>query len=115
MIVNLIDEYGRKIQLKILFWKTPPKKRRRKHGRELIDTTCQIFDTFQSLLATGIAKQNSLDRYNKIIGKKVSLTRAINKINCLRSTSCSTEDGYTRRRMRQQIWAEFHKTFGRWS
>ena len=115
MIVNLIDEYGRKSSIEILFWKTPLEKRRRKHGRELIDTTCKIFDTFQSLVATGIAKQNVLDRYNKIIGKKIALTRAINKLQCLRSTGCSVEASNTRWQMRQQIWTEFHKTFGKWS
>ena len=115
MIVNLIDEYGRKIQLEILFRRTPLEKRRQKHGRELIDTTCQIFDSFQSLVAVGTAKQNPLDSYNKIIGRKIALGRAINKITCLRSTGCPVEDGYTRRKMRQQIWIKFHKTFGGWS
>lgn len=118
MIINLINEDSAKSQLKILFWKTPPEQRRRKHGRELINTTCQIFlndgTSGGTLLAMGVAKQNSLDRYNKIVGKKIALTRAINAIPGLRSVGCPTEEGKIRRKSRQQIWAEFHKTFGRW-
>ncbi len=126
MIINLVDENSTRIQLKILFSKTPPGKRRRKHGRELIDTTCRIFDRLpetekpteksvdDDLAGLGIARQSALDGYNKIVGKKIALTRAINKIPYLLSTGCTTKAGIERQSMRQHIWNVFHATFKKW-
>lgn len=92
----------------------PPEKRRQKNGHELIDTTCQISWNGKELTCE-TARQNHLDSYNKIVGKKVALTKAINEIYFLKSTGCTNSARNRRRLMRTQIWAEFHKTFGRWN
>lgn len=121
MIVNLSNEDDKAIQLKILFSKTPPGKRRQKQGRELIDTTCKIFDklheseaSFDELAGMGIARQSFLDDYSKIVGKKIALTRALKKVYYLQSFGCSTQDAVIRRKMRQHIWNVFHATFKNW-
>lgn len=115
--------------LDITFWKTAIGDRRKVNGRELIDTTCQICvdgDTSPVLreLACATARQNPLDKYNRIVGKKVALAKAIAGIAFLKPISMSRRDLTTaecnsmnlkRRLMRQHIWCIFHRTFGRWN
>ena len=109
--------------LDILFWKTAPGERRIVNGRELIDTTCQISrvmysDKPMTLLTKTEARQNPLDNYNKIVGKKVALAKAIANLVFLkpiRELGKESSMNLKRRLMRQHIWNVFHQTFGRWN
>lgn len=89
MRVELLRDDDVEVVLDILFWKTAPDKRRIVNGKELIDTTCQINiagDTSTVLreLTCAVARQNPLDNYNKIVGKKIALARAIANIAFLK-------------------------------
>jgi len=115
MIVELKSEGGLKITLDIMFLRANKKQRRRKNKKELIDTACIIFRDNREI-ACGIARQNHLDNYNKIVGRKVALAKAIANIGFLQympSQACSINR--RRRSMRQHIWNVFHQTFGRWN
>ena len=73
-------------------------------GKVEFDTHCQIFlqdvENSSPLVAIGVAHLNPKDRYNKIIGKKIALTRAL-RWNFPKP-------------LRKMIWAAFYKEFGRW-
>lgn len=114
MIVNITNWENTKISLTILFSKTLEYKRRFRHGKELIDTTCRIFWGDKEL-ACETARQSYLDAYNKIVGKKIALTRAIAAIPFLRKEGCPAIESIHRKINRQTIWMIFHKTFGRWN
>jgi len=114
MIVQILDDEETMRELKILFSKTPVSKRRKKNKKELIDTTCSIF-VDGVLVCDTIAKQNPLDHYNKIVGRKVALAKAISQIRFLSPVSSTHVWFQKRREKRKMIWSIFHKTFGRWS
>lgn len=114
MIVTLTNWDDETFDIKILFWKTHPQKRRYVNGRVLIDTTCRIF-LGEEQLSCATAFQSPKDAYNKIIGKKIALTRAISTITSLQSFGCSAAESEHRRLLREAIWLEFHRTFGRWN
>ena len=65
------------------------KLHRQENGRDLIDTKCVISEvakngdsksTFTDV-ADGLAMQNPSDKYNKYMGKKLSLKRALNEMD----------------------------------
>lgn len=120
MRVTLRRDDGVKVVLDILFWKTTPGERRIVNKKELIDTTCQINidgETSPVLreLTCAIAKQNPIDNYSKIVGKKVALAKAITNIEFLKPIPQVCSINIKRRGMRQHIWNIFHQTFGRWN
>lgn len=120
MKVELRRDDDVEVVLDIMFWKTAPGERRIVNGRELIDTTCQICldgETSPVLreLATAVARQNPLDNYNKIVGKKIALARAIANITFLKPIPQICSINTRRRSSRQHIWNVFHQTFGRWN
>ena len=65
------------------------KLHRQESGRDLIDTKCVISevvtngDTKPSFndIASGLAMQNPSDKYNKYMGKKLSLKRALDEMD----------------------------------
>ena len=83
MRVEVQAEGNLKIVLDIIFTKTPPGERRHFGKRELIDTGC-VISRDGRLIACEFARQNPLDDYNKIIGKKVALAKAISQIEFLK-------------------------------
>ena len=116
-VILHVDNYTTPIVLDIVFRKTNRFERRRKNGKELIDTTCMIFRVGREI-ACATARHNPLDDYNKIVGKKIALDKAIAQIEFLkRPHHCGiSEIGYPQRRiMRRHIWEVFHQTFGRWN
>lgn len=82
--------------------------------RDLIDTDCVIFllkykemdCKFQ--LGYGTAKQNPCDRYNKFVGKRVALQKALQKILYFFPLSGKKE-------RRKRFWEAFYETFKRWN
>lgn len=132
MRIELQRDDDVKVILDILFWKTAPGERRIVNGRELIDTTCQVSrvmyeDRPMTLITKAEARQNPLDNYNKIVGKKVALAKAIANLTFLKpipfffmgdldlSRQQCNNINIRRRSMRQHIWNVFHQTFGRWN
>lgn len=121
MIVELTNEENENIVLDIVFSKTAIDGRRKVNGKELIDTYCQVSRVTQinptelQPLTTTAAFQNPLDEYNKIVGKKVSLAKAIADIGFLKPIPQCEGIHLKRRSMRQHIWNVFHQTFGRWN
>jgi len=120
MKVELQLEGDLNITLDIIFWKTAPGERRIVNGKELIDTTCQICrdgETSPVLreLTCAVARQNPIDNYNKIVGKKIALARAIANIEFLKPIPQIKAADLRRRSSRQHIWNVFHQTFGRWN
>lgn len=69
--------------------------------RLMIDTFCFIYDG-PDRIGQALAKQNPLDTYDKITGKKISLTRALQCDDCI-----ELDKG-----MRTTIWNAFRATFG---
>jgi hypothetical protein len=117
MKVEIFDDENNKVILDIIFRKTNTGERRRFGKKELIDTACMIFRDGREI-ACAIARQNPLDDYNKIVGKKIALTKAIVQIKLLKLSSYSyqTLTGKHRRKVNcSRIWKVFHKTFGRWN
>ena len=114
MRVELQSEGDLNITLDIMFLRANKKQRRRKNKKELIDTACIIFRDDREI-ACGIARQNHLDNYNKIVGRKVALAKAIVNIEFLRYIPQMCSINIRRRSMRQHIWNVFHQTFGRWN
>lgn len=118
MIVELQRENGVSIILDIVFWKTSLGGRRKVNGKELIDTTCQVCivgdtsPTGRELTRT-VARLNPKDRYDKTVGKKVALTKAIANLAFLNPVLQCIGINQKRRSMRQHIWNVFHQTFGR--
>jgi len=100
--------------LDIIFRKTNTNERRRYNNKVLIDTACMIFRDDREI-ACAIARQNPLDDYNKIVGKKVALAKAIDKIEFLKSIPKSMMAYHHHHEMRRHIWEVFHQTFGRWN
>lgn len=125
MIIELKNEKGENVALDIIFWKTAIGERRKINGKELIDTYCQVSRIIQInpmesvLIIKTKALQNPLDRYNKIVGKKVALAKAIAGIAFLESLVSQYDRDIAihlrRRSMRQHIWNVFHQTFKRWN
>jgi len=127
MRIHLQKDDNIEVVLDIIFWKTAPADRRKINGQELIDTCCQVSRVMFSvqpmvLLCTAIAKQNPKDGYNKIVGKKIALAKAIAEIAflnrippLLQHSQESHNINIQRRTMRQHIWNAFHQTFGRWN
>ena len=124
MIVELKDDEGLDVVLDIVFTKTAFSKRRKVNNKELIDTYCQVSRVTQinpielQPLTTTTAFQNPLDKYNKIVGKKIALAKAIAEIEFLLPLHQYNRDESVhlkRRSMRQHIWNVFHQTFGRWN
>lgn len=114
------DINNKDVVLDILFWKTAPSERRIVNGKELIDTTCQICrdgETSPVLreLTCAVARQNPIDNYNKIVGKKVALAKAIANLAFLKPIPQICNINIRRRLSRQHIWNVFHQTFGRWN
>ena len=114
MKVELLAEENLKIVLDIIFRKANPGERRRQNKKELIDTACMIFRDGREIACT-IARQNPLDAYNKIVGKKVALAKAIANLDFLKRIPQIREADHCRYRMRRLIWEVFHQTFGRWN
>jgi len=121
MIAELINEEGETVVLDINFRKTTIGERREVNGKELIDTYCkvsrvtQINPTELQTLTTTAAFQNPLDEYNKIVGKKIALAKAIADIGFLKPIPQCEGIHLKRRSMRQHIWNVFYQTFGRWN
>lgn len=119
MRVGVFGEDHQKVILDIVFMRTHPGERRHFGKKELIDTICIILriggvaQGVATEIARGIAKQNPLDDYNKIIGRKVALTKAIGI--CRMLSSPHRLEHIRRRGMRKHIWEVFYKTFGRWN
>lgn len=111
MKVEVFQTENEKVILDIMFLRANPKQRRHKGKKELIDTACIIFEDGREI-ACGIARQNPLDNYNKIVGRKVALAKAIAKVGFLKPFLIYTQ---RRREMRRQVWKVFHQTFGRWN
>jgi len=126
------DINNQDVVLDIIFWKTAPGERRIANGKKLIDTHCRISrvmyaDKPATSIIETIAFQNPLDNYNKIIGKKVALAKAVADIDFLKRITqynkllqrFSSEEirsmNLKRRLMRQHIWNIFHQTFRRWN
>lgn len=117
MRVDVFDDENGRVTLDIMFRKTIPSERRHQNKKELIDTTCFIFRAGVQL-AYATARQNPLDDYNKIVGKKVALAKAIAKSKILKLSfhSYQTLTGKHRRKVNcRRIWKVFHQTFGRWN
>ena len=117
MRVEVFDDENGKVTLDIMFTRTPLGGRRYFGKKELIDTTCFIFRAGRQL-AYATARQNPLDNYNKIIGRKVALAKAIAKTKILKLSphSYQTLTGKHRRKVNcSRIWKVFHQTFGRWN
>ena len=121
MRVEVIAERNLKIVLDIIFRRTNPGERRHSKRKELIDTTCiisRIGGVAQGVameIARGVSRQNPLDSYNKIVGKKVALTKAIAKIEFLKRIPHCFTTSHARKVTRRQIWEVFHQTFSRWN
>lgn len=116
MRVILRAEGNLKIVLDIVFRKTNRHERRRVNGKELIDTTCMILRDGREI-ACATARQNPLDDYNKIVGKKIALTKAIAQVEFLKHLPeyYNLTTNHCRKIMRSHIWDAFHQTFGRWN
>lgn len=120
MRVELQRDDNVEVVLDIIFWKTAPGERRIVNGKELIDTTCQVSrvmyeDKPMTLITKAEARQNPIDNYNKIVGKKIALARAIANIEFLKPIPQICSINIQRRSSRQHIWNVFHQTFGRWN
>ena len=120
MIVKLKKDDNVEVVLDILFWKTAPGERRIVNGKELIDTTCQININGETSIVSreltcAVARQNPIDNYNKIVGKKIALARAIANVEFLKPIPQICSINIKRRAMRQHIWNVFYQTFGRWN
>ena len=109
MKVKLIDG----IELTVWF-----KKIHRTEGtRELVDTQCQLVGPNEHDTTTTWSYQNPLDTYDKITGKKIALTRCLcNSIYHPRKDktdhSPMTRKEYEKKKVRDQIWSEFHRQLG---
>jgi len=119
--------------LDITFCRTAVGKRRKVKGKELIDTCCKISinpcrkvsrilnasTSEESVLITKtIARQNPLDKYNKIIGRKVALAKAIANMSFLTPLSYVDKNFDTnleRLAIRKHIWNVFYQTHGAWN
>lgn len=110
MIVEYNNSYYR-----IVFQKEPHTIRIKRKQITLIDTWCVIraVKGFSFInghdLGRGKAKQYVKDRYNKIIGKKYALQKAIDS-----AALVSERDAFKDKALRTAIWKKFFETFGRW-
>jgi hypothetical protein len=85
--------------------------------RELFDTHCVILwleaeeTKFEpkNIMAHKVARQNPLDRYNKIVGKKIAMTRALKAIPALNLPTKRAKQNRT------AFWNAFQEEFGRWN
>lgn len=121
MRVELLDD-NVSIVLDILFWRTSPALRRKENGKELIDTYCRVSrevgaDKSVTLYTQTVARQNPVDDYNKIVGRKVALAKAIAKLSFLKfelrdNIRICCPVNYRKHKMRKRIWQVFHQTFG---
>jgi len=114
MKVEVRAEGNLLIILDIVFRRTNRNERRRYNKKELIDTACIIFNKGREI-ACAIARQNPLDEYNKIVGKKIALAKAIAQIGFLERMIYYPMETHRRKIMRKHIWEIFHQTFGRWN
>lgn len=117
MRLSMLNEDNVRMNLNIVFAKTPLNERRRCGNKELIDTTCKIFCNEQ-MIADETVRQNPADSYNRIVGKKLALQRALQRPHGLAPYPTGFSQGHinkTRREIRKKIWQEFHRTFGSWN
>jgi hypothetical protein len=113
MKVNLLNEDNAKFDLDIVFHKTKFDDRRlvvKSNGKvhELIDTHCIVFLEGEELTHT-IAYQNPKDNYNKIVGRKVALAKAIKEMYFVKRHGTGSDEYHLG--MRKQIWQVFKETF----
>ena len=59
------------------------------------------------ILAHGFARYNPLDKYSKIVGKKIALTRALKEITDLNIPTRGAKQART------DFWGAFHEVFRR--
>ena len=105
------------------------KEHRTKGKKDLIDTFCIIYEVLKQkrTIAIGRTNQNPLDKYNKIVGKKIALHRALNprfsgpitKKDLDYYSLSGVIDGdycelFSKKENRTKIWNTFHTTFKRW-
>jgi hypothetical protein len=107
--VTVTDIEGLNFNLTVLFHEI---KRIRKN-KPVIDTICKIYLCGElgttKLLAGSVAWQSPKDNYNKIIGEKIALTRALKQIDCLKSVPEIKTINLHRKLMRTKIWQAFHE------
>lgn len=127
MKITLKTEDNVDITLYIVFHRTRFGERRKVEstGKELIDTACIIYrdcegsdisngnlkEVCKVVVANERAYQSKRDNYNKIIGRKVALAKAIKRLVFLDWT-LNTKRNNHRLELRKQIWAEFFMKFG---
>lgn len=111
MKVSLKTEDDVPVDLEIRFSRTSVGLRRRKREKELIDTRCRIF-RYGKVIAEAVAYQSWRDKYNKIIGRKIALAKAIKQVGCLKPMPAIEISDKHRHEMRRQLWQVFHDNFG---
>ena len=81
---------------------------------KVIRTTCKIYESHPedqewAAVAVGEAKQNGLDKYDHVVGKRLAFSRALSDPTFYEPTA--QWDRATMRGLRRAIWKEFYKKF----
>lgn len=101
----MIVEAGKFGKFQVQFIKDHPE------NQNTTNTICKIFALHPEgklLLSSGLACQNPKDQYNKFVGKKLALTRALGEM----ITISFIIEPLTARQIRSIFWEQFHKEFG---